>query len=79
MNPIVYAIPVFFALMALEWAVAHARGQRAFRLGDTINSVGLGAISQISGLYARLLGFGPVGQFQRGQLATASRFAQFVE
>ena len=58
MNPIVYAIPVFFALMALEWAVAHARGQRAFRLGDTINSVGLGAISQISGLYARLLGFG---------------------
>ena len=50
MNPIVYAIPVFFALMALEWAVAHARGQRAFRLGDTINSVGLGAFSQISGL-----------------------------
>ena len=58
MNPIVYAIPVFFALMALEWAVAHARGQRVYRLGDTISSVGLGAISQVSGLYTRVLYFG---------------------
>ena len=41
MNPIVYAIPVFFVLMALEIAIAHARGQRAYRLGDTIASVGL--------------------------------------
>ena len=58
MNPIVYAIPVFFALMALEWVVAHARGQRVYRLGDTISSVGLGAISQVSGLYTRVLYFG---------------------
>lgn len=58
MNPIVYAIPVFFALMALEYGVARARGQRVYRLGDTINSVGLGALSQISGLYLRVLSFG---------------------
>lgn len=55
MNPIVYAIPVFFALMALEWMVARARQQRVYRLGDTINSVGLGAISQVAGLYTRVI------------------------
>ena len=39
MNPIVYAIPVFFALMALEWFVANRRGATAYRLGDTVSSV----------------------------------------
>ena len=58
MNPIVYAIPVFFVLMALEWAVAHARRQRVYRLGDTIASVGLGAVSQVSGLYSKAISFG---------------------
>ncbi|HWS25081.1 MAG TPA: sterol desaturase family protein [Xanthomonadales bacterium] len=58
MNPIVYAIPVFFVLMALEWAVAHARQQRVYRLGDTIASVGLGAVSQVSGLYSKAISFG---------------------
>ncbi|GMU42526.1 MAG: hypothetical protein AMXMBFR25_05120 [Lysobacterales bacterium] len=58
MNPIVYAIPVFFGLIALEYAIARARGRHVYRLGDTINSIGLGAISQISGLYLRVLGLG---------------------
>jgi sterol desaturase/sphingolipid hydroxylase (fatty acid hydroxylase superfamily) len=58
MNPIVYAIPVFFVLMALEWTVARARRQRAYRLGDTISSVGLGAVSQVTGLYSRVISFG---------------------
>lgn len=58
MNPIVYAIPVFFVLMALEWAVARARRQRAYRLGDTIASVGLGAVSQVTGLYSKVISFG---------------------
>jgi sterol desaturase/sphingolipid hydroxylase (fatty acid hydroxylase superfamily) len=58
MNPIVYAIPVFFVLMALEWAVARARRQRVYRLGDTISSVGLGAVSQVTGLYSRVISFG---------------------
>lgn len=58
MNPIVYAIPVFFLLMAVEMWVAHLRGRRAYRMGDTIGSVGLGVYSQLTGLYARLLSFG---------------------
>jgi sterol desaturase/sphingolipid hydroxylase (fatty acid hydroxylase superfamily) len=58
MNPIVYAIPVFFVLMALEMAVAHRRRQRVYRLGDTISSVGLGAVSQVTGLYSKAISFG---------------------
>ena len=58
MNPIVYAIPVFFALMALEWAIARARQQQVYRLGDTISSVGLGAMSQVLGLYTKLISLG---------------------
>lgn len=58
MNPIVYAIPVFFVLMALEWSWARARGVRVYRLADSISSIGLGAISQVTGLYAKLISFG---------------------
>ncbi len=58
LNPIVYAIPVFFALMALEWWIARRRGRAAFRVGDTISSVGLGAISQVSGLYSKAITLG---------------------
>ena len=45
LNPIVYAIPVFFLLMGIEWAVARARGSDTYRLGDTVASVGLGTAS----------------------------------
>ncbi|MDP2325036.1 MAG: sterol desaturase family protein, partial [Gammaproteobacteria bacterium] len=58
MNPIVYAIPVFFVLMALELAVAHRRQKRVYRVGDTISSVGLGAVSQVTGLYSRVISLG---------------------
>lgn len=34
MDPIVYGIAVFFAIMTLDCAVAHARGQRAFFRSD---------------------------------------------
>jgi sterol desaturase/sphingolipid hydroxylase (fatty acid hydroxylase superfamily) len=58
LNPIVYAIPVFFALMGLEYAVARVRGQQVYRLADSIGSIGAGVASQITGLYARVLSFG---------------------
>ena len=58
MNPIVYAIPVFFVLMALEWTVARVRQRHVYRLGDTIASVGLGAVSQVTGLYSKVISFG---------------------
>jgi alkylglycerol monooxygenase len=44
--------------MAGEWLLARKRRQRVYRLGDSISSVGLGAISQIVGLYAKLISLG---------------------
>lgn len=58
MNPIVYAIPVFFLLMAIEWVWSRAQRRPVYRLGDSISSIGLGAMSQLVGLYSKLLSFG---------------------
>lgn len=58
MNPIVYAIPVFFLLMAIEYAVARARGRSLYRSADAINSVSLGTMSQIVGVFTKLFSLG---------------------
>jgi sterol desaturase/sphingolipid hydroxylase (fatty acid hydroxylase superfamily) len=58
LNPIVYAIPVFFLLMGIEWAVARARGSDSYRLGDSVASIGLGTVSQMLGLYSKAIFFG---------------------
>uniref|UniRef100_UPI003563E77F sterol desaturase family protein n=1 Tax=Hydrogenophaga sp. TaxID=1904254 RepID=UPI003563E77F len=55
---IVLATPVFFALIAVEYAVGRSRGQRSYRLDDAINSIGLGMLSQISAVFTRLLRIG---------------------
>lgn len=58
MNPIVYAIPVFFVLMLVEWLVARARGRAAYQAADAITSVGLGTLSQLAGVFTRVLSLG---------------------
>ncbi len=58
MNPIVYAIPVFFLLMAIEIAVARWRGRALYGVADAINSVSLGTLSQIVGVFSRLFTLG---------------------
>ncbi len=50
MNPIVFATPLFFLAMGIEFLVARARGRQVYRANDAITSVGLGAISQLSGI-----------------------------
>ena len=55
---ITWATPVFFALIALELLVAKLRGKRAYASNDAINSIGLGVISQIVGVFSKLLTFG---------------------
>ena len=55
---ITWATPVFFALIALELLVARRRGRRAYAASDAINSIGLGVISQIVGVFSKLLTFG---------------------
>ena len=55
---IVAATPVFLLLIALEFAVGLVRGRNTYRLNDTLNSVGLGVMSQVTGVFGKLLRIG---------------------
>ena len=50
MNAIVYAIPVFLALMAAEYGIGLALGRNVYCLNDAIGSLTAGILSQISGV-----------------------------
>jgi len=53
-----FAIPGFFVLMAVELIAGWAMRRRVYRLNDAINSIGLGVLSQISGVFAKTLTVG---------------------
>jgi alkylglycerol monooxygenase len=60
---IVLATPVFFLLIAVEFAVGRVRARRGtghdtYRLADAVNSIGLGMLSQISAVLTGLLRIG---------------------
>jgi alkylglycerol monooxygenase len=55
---IVLATPVFFLLIAAEFAWGLARKRNTYRLNDAINSIRLGMLSQISAVFTRLLRVG---------------------
>ena len=58
-KAIALATPVFFLLIALELIVARARGMGgAYRLNDAINSLSLGVMSQVIGLFVRVFNYG---------------------
>ena len=55
---IALATPVFFALIALEYFVGRIRGRSNYRLNDAVNSLSLGVMSQVVGLFTRALTIG---------------------
>ncbi|WP_096698593.1 lysoplasmalogenase family protein [Polaromonas sp. AER18D-145] len=55
---IVLATPVFFLLIAIEFAWGYAKGRNTYRLSDAINSISLGMLSQISAVFTRLFRIG---------------------
>jgi sterol desaturase/sphingolipid hydroxylase (fatty acid hydroxylase superfamily) len=55
---ITWATPVFFALIALELAWGWRSGRNPYRTNDAITSIGLGAMSQVSGVFTRLFRIG---------------------
>jgi len=55
---IVLATPVFFLLIAIEWWVGRRRGRDTYRLNDALNSIGLGVMSQLTGVFSALLTLG---------------------
>jgi sterol desaturase/sphingolipid hydroxylase (fatty acid hydroxylase superfamily) len=52
---IVLVTPVFLGAIALEWVLARRKGQPALRLNDALNSISLGIISQLAGVFSKLL------------------------
>jgi alkylglycerol monooxygenase len=59
MGPaIAVAVPVFFILIAIEYAVGRKRGTSNYRLNDAVNSLSLGVLSQVVNLFTRLLRIG---------------------
>jgi alkylglycerol monooxygenase len=60
---IVLATPVFFLLIALEFAWGYTRqrrgtGHNTYRLSDAINSISLGVLSQLGSIFTKLLTLG---------------------
>jgi sterol desaturase/sphingolipid hydroxylase (fatty acid hydroxylase superfamily)/uncharacterized membrane protein YhhN len=55
---IVLATPVFFLLIAIEFAWGWLRGRNTYRLNDAINSISLGMLSQVSAVLTRLFRIG---------------------
>jgi sterol desaturase/sphingolipid hydroxylase (fatty acid hydroxylase superfamily)/uncharacterized membrane protein YhhN len=55
---IVLAIPVFLLLMLGEFLLARRRGLAVYRFSDAVNSLSLGGLSQLSGLFTKLLAVG---------------------
>ena len=55
---IVLATPVFFLLIAIEFAWGHKKARNTYRLNDAINSISLGMLSQISAVFTRLFRVG---------------------
>ena len=57
-HAIALATPVFFLMIGLEYALGRARGRSNYRLNDAVNSLSLGVMSQVVGLFTKLLAVG---------------------
>jgi sterol desaturase/sphingolipid hydroxylase (fatty acid hydroxylase superfamily) len=55
---IVLATPVFLGLIAAECLFGMARGRNTYRWNDAMTSIGLGMLSQVVGLFTKLLMIG---------------------
>ncbi|MDY7539262.1 sterol desaturase family protein [Undibacterium sp. 5I1] len=55
---ITFASPVFFLLIAIEFIVARRRQRHLYRINDAINSLSLGVMSQIIGVFLKVLAIG---------------------
>jgi len=51
---IVLATPVFLALIAIELLAGWRRGRITYAWSDTLNSIGLGMMSQVIGVFTKL-------------------------
>ena len=55
---IVLATPVFLLLISVEFMVGWTRGRATYRLNDALSSIGLGIMSQLTGVFTKLITVG---------------------
>ena len=55
---IVLATPVFLLLIGVELAVGWRRGRLGYSVADAVNSIGLGVMSQVVNVFAKVVGLG---------------------
>jgi sterol desaturase/sphingolipid hydroxylase (fatty acid hydroxylase superfamily) len=55
---IVLATPVFLLLIGIEVVVGIRRRNNTYRLNDALNSIGLGIMSQLTGVFSKLMAVG---------------------
>ncbi len=58
LNPVVLSIPIFFGLMSIELVFEAITKKRTYRLNDAITNINLGALSQISGVFTKIVTIG---------------------
>ena len=58
LNPIIFAVPVFLAMMAVELAVDRHRQLGVYRAADTVGSLSLGIISQLVAVFTTFAALG---------------------
>ncbi len=57
MNIILYAIPIFFVLIAIELAAEKIRGTQYYRVNDALTSLATGVMNQVVSVIQRLIPF----------------------
>lgn len=58
LSPVVIAIPMYFILMGIELLVLRFQKNPTYRLNDAITNINLGVVSQVSGVFLKVLSIG---------------------
>jgi sterol desaturase/sphingolipid hydroxylase (fatty acid hydroxylase superfamily) len=58
LSPVVIAIPMYFILMAIEMITLRFQKHPGYRLNDAITNINCGVISQVTGIFIKVLSIG---------------------
>ncbi|MFN3803023.1 sterol desaturase family protein, partial [Belliella pelovolcani] len=58
LSPVVIAIPMYFLLMAVELIVLRFQKYPSYRMNDAITNINLGVVSQVTGVFLKVLSIG---------------------
>lgn len=58
LSPVVIAIPMYFILMAIEMIALRFQKHPGYRLNDAITNINCGVISQVTGVFIKILSIG---------------------